>query len=121
MLTTSLTPASEILTPSLRLWPAHPTLRHYAEVLQAAPWLRYFWNTAVVSAASALSILFTSSLAGFIFAKYAFPGRTLLFILVLGTAMIPLNPTRDLLHAPEHPDELLDAARIDGASEFYLY
>ncbi len=153
MLTTSLTPPEEILTPSLRLWPAHPTLRHYTEVLQAAPWLRYFWNTAVVSATSALAILFTSSLAGFIFAKYTFPGRNLLFIIVLGTAMIPFESymvpfflqiktlgwvnTYQGISAPllimsfgiffmrqnimTIPDELLDAARIDGASEFYLY
>jgi multiple sugar transport system permease protein len=153
MLTTSLTPAAEILNPSLRLWPKTPTLQHYQEVVLAAPWLRYFWNTVVVSTASAVMILFTSSLAGFIFAKYRFPGRNLLFILVLGTAMIPFESymipfylqikalgwinTYMGIAAPllimsfgiffmrqsitTIPDELLDAARIDGASEFYIY
>lgn len=153
MFTTSLTPSAEILTPSLRLWPANPTVTHYAEVLGAAPWLRYFWNTVVVSTASAVAILFTSSLAGFIFAKYRFPGRDLLFIIVLGTAMIPFESymvpfylqikalgwinTYQGIAAPllimsfgiffmrqsiiTIPDELLDAARIDGASEIYIY
>lgn len=153
MFTTSLTPSAEILTPSLRLWPANPTVTHYAEVLGAAPWLRYFWNTVVVSTASAVAILFTSSLAGFIFAKYSFPGRDLLFIIVLGTAMIPFESymvpfylqvkalgwinTYQGIAAPllimsfgiffmrqsiiTIPDELLDAARIDGASEIYIY
>jgi len=153
MLTTSLTPSAEILTPSLRLWPRTPTLQHYWEVVQAAPWLRYFWNTLVVSTASALAILFTSSLAGFIFAKYRFPGRNLLFIIILGTAMIPFESymipfylqmkaldwinTYQGIAAPllimsfgiffmrqsimTIPDELLDAARIDGATEFYIY
>jgi multiple sugar transport system permease protein len=153
MLTTSLTPSAEILNPSLRLWPTNPTLQHYGEVIQAAPWLRYFWNTMVISTASALAILFTSSLAGFIFAKYRFPGRNLLFIIVLGTAMIPFESymipfylqiralgwvnTYQGIAAPllimsfgiffmrqsimTIPDELLDAARIDGASEFYIY
>jgi multiple sugar transport system permease protein len=153
MLTTSLTPSAEILNPSLRLWPATPTLQHYREVVEAAPWLRYFWNTLVVSTASALAILFTSSLAGFIFAKYRFPGRNLLFIIILGTAMIPFESymipfylqikalgwinTYGGIAAPllimsfgiffmrqsimTIPDELLDAARIDGASEFYIY
>jgi multiple sugar transport system permease protein len=153
MLTTSLTPSAEILNPSLRLWPATPTLQHYREVVEAAPWLRYFWNTLVVSTASALAILFTSSLAGFIFAKYRFPGRNLLFITILGTAMIPFESymipfylqikalgwinTYGGIAAPllimsfgiffmrqsimTIPDELLDAARIDGASEFYIY
>jgi multiple sugar transport system permease protein len=153
MLTTSLTPSAEILNPSLRLWPATPTLEHYREVVEAAPWLRYFWNTLVVSTASALAILFTSSLAGFIFAKYRFPGRNLLFIIILGTAMIPFESymipfylqikalgwvnTYAGIAAPllimsfgiffmrqsimTIPDELLDAARIDGATEFYIY
>jgi len=91
MLTTSLTPSAEILSPSLRLWPAHPTLTHYMDVIRAAPWLNYFWNTVVISTASALAILFSSSLVGFIFAKFAFPGRNLLFIIVLSTAMIPFE------------------------------
>lgn len=153
MLTTSLTPSAEILTPSLRVWPAHPTLAHYIEVIQAAPWHQYFWNTVVISTASALAILFTSSLAGYIFAKYTFPGRNLLFLIILGTAMIPFESymipfylqTKALgwintyagIAAPllimsfgiffmrqsimTIPDELLDAARIDGASEFYIY
>lgn len=153
MLTTSVTPSAEILTPSLRLWPKTPTVQHYREVVQAAPWLRYFWNTVVVSTASALAILFTSSLAGFIFAKYQFPGRNVLFIIILGTAMIPFESymipfylqikalgwinTYQGIAAPllimsfgiffmrqsimTIPDELLDAARIDGATEFYIY
>ncbi len=153
MFTTSLTPSAEILTPSLRLWPPHPTLQHYREVVRAAPWLRYFWNTLVVSVASALAILFTSSLAGFVFAKYRFPARNLLFIIILGTAMIPFESymipfylqikalgwinTYQGIAAPllimsfgiffmrqsimTIPDELLDAARIDGATEFYIY
>jgi multiple sugar transport system permease protein len=153
MLTTSLTPSSEILNPSLRLWPDTPTIEHYRDVVQAAPWLRYFWNTMVVSTGSAVAILFTSSLAGFIFAKYQFPGRNLLFILILGTAMIPFESymipfylqvkwlgwinTYQGIAAPllimsfgiffmrqsimTIPDELLDAARIDGATEFYIY
>lgn len=153
MLTTSLTPSAEILTPSLRLWPRTPTLQHYRDVVQAAPWLHYFWNTLVVSTASALAILITSSLAGFIFAKYRFPGRGLLFIIILGTAMIPFESymipfylqmkalnwinTYQGIAAPllimsfgiffmrqsimTIPDELLDAARIDGATEFYIY
>ncbi len=153
MFTTSMTPSAEILTPSLRVWPANPTTAHYAEVLRAAPWLRYLWNTVVVSTASAVAILFTSSLAGFIFAKYQFPGRNALFIVVLGTAMIPFESymvpfyiqikilgwvnTYQGIVAPllimsfgiffmrqsimTIPDELLDAARMDGASEFYIY
>src|SRR2546425_8321775 len=153
MVTTSLTPPPELLSPSLRLWPAHPPLTHYMDVIKAAPWLNYFWNTVVILPGLGLANLLSSSLVGFIFAKFAFPGRNLLFIIVLSTAMIPFESymvpfylqikalgwvnTYAGIAAPllimsfgiffmrqsimTIPDELLDAARIDGASEFYIY
>ncbi len=46
-------------------------------------------NSTVVSVSYVLLILFFSSLAGFAFAKYPFPGRNLLFVLLLATIMLP--------------------------------
>ena len=40
---------------------------------------------------STLSVLVTSLVAGAVFAKYEFPGRTLLFLLVLATAIVPFE------------------------------
>jgi multiple sugar transport system permease protein len=108
----------------------------------------------LVATVSTLSILLTSSLAGFVFGKYRFPGRGFLFIVILATAMVPfetymiplyiimknlkLVDTYLGLGAPylimsygiffmrqnviaSVPDELLDSARIDGATEWRMY
>lgn len=46
-------------------------------------------NTFIVAAATTILVLFLDSLAAFTFAKYRFPGRRALFVILLGTMMIP--------------------------------
>jgi multiple sugar transport system permease protein len=154
MVSTSLKPADEVLTWPPQLIPRSPTLENYRGVFEAAPFGRFFLNSLLVSSVSTVAILATSSLAGFVFAKYNFPLKTFLFVLVLATAMVPFETymlplyllMKDLewintyqgLVAPyvimsfgiffmrqaigsAIPDELLDAARIDGSSELGLY
>jgi len=91
MFVTSIKPSIEVLS-----WPPSfitksPTLDNYRAVFQRAPFLRYLLNTLFISAISTLSILFTSSLSGFIFAKYRFPGRNILFFSILATAIVPIQ------------------------------
>ena len=154
MISTSFKPQSEVITWPPRLIPAAPTFDNYLGIFDAAPFGRYFFNSLVVSMASTVAILVTSTLAGFVFAKYSFPFKTPLFLMVLATAMVPFETymlplylfmtqldwvnTYQGLVAPylvmsfgiffmrqaigsSIPDELLDAARIDGASEWGLY
>jgi multiple sugar transport system permease protein len=154
MVSTSLKPASEVITWPPQLIPKSPTLENYRGIFDAAPFGRFFLNSLLVSGASTVAILLTSSLAGFVFAKYSFPLKTPLFVLVLATAMVPFETymlplyllmkdfewinTYQGLVAPylvmsfgiffmrqaigsSIPDELLDAARIDGSSEWGLY
>ena len=91
MFVTSIKPSTEVLSWPPSFIPKSPTWENYRTVLREAPFGRYFLNTLLVSTISALSILFTSSLSGFIFAKYKFPGRSVLFLVLLATAMIPLE------------------------------
>ena len=153
MFVTSIKPSTEVLSWPPSFIPKSPTWENYRTVLQEAPFGRYFLNTFLISTISALSILFTSSLSGFIFAKYEFPGRNTLFLVLLATAMIPLECYMISLYllinrfgwintyqgvvAPilvmafgvffmrqnilSIPNELLDAARIDGCSEWRIY
>ena len=101
---------------------------------------------------SAITVFF-GALAGFGFAKYRFPGRTLLFLAVLSTIMVPFqvlvvplfvevkwfgweNSYAGLIipgmmnafgvfmmrqYAADLPDELIEAARVDGAGEFHIF
>jgi multiple sugar transport system permease protein len=147
--------------------PIDPSLNNYARFLGAANIGRWFFNSAYVALSVTFLQLFFNSLAAYTYAKRKFPGRDFLFLLGLGTMMIPgmvtLIPSyiilghmplfggNDLLGRGGHgwldsywgliapgivstfgifllrqymksiPDELLDAARIDGASHFRMY
>jgi multiple sugar transport system permease protein len=64
-------------------------VENYANAFQAAPFGRYFLNSAVVAVAVTAITLLTSALAGYGFAKLHFPGRNVLFAVVLAALMVP--------------------------------
>jgi multiple sugar transport system permease protein len=64
---------------------------NYARAWDMAPWGLYFFNSILVAAATTLLNVGFSSLAAFGFAKYRFPLRQPLFVLVLATLMIPFQ------------------------------
>jgi len=67
--------------------------QNYPDAFQAVPFHKYFWNTLQIVILSTLGTLLTASLAAFAFARLRFPGRGLLFILVLSTLMLPTTIT----------------------------
>ena len=71
------------------LLPGNPSLRAYRNALSAYNFDRYFLNSIFLASLVTLSTLFLSSLGGYAFARLRFPGREILFFLVLGTLMIP--------------------------------
>ncbi|MFB0546957.1 MAG: carbohydrate ABC transporter permease [Anaerolineae bacterium] len=154
MVSTSFKPPTEVLVWPPKLIPDEPTTLNYPNVLETAPFARYFFNSVFVSTVSTISIIATSLIAGFVFAKYEFPLRDFLFILILATAIFPFETymvpfyvmmvklkwidTYQGIIAPylimsfgiflmrqniraTIPDELLDAARIDGCSEWRIF
>jgi multiple sugar transport system permease protein len=151
LVSTSLRPAPELLFVPPRLLPEQWTLENYETMFASAPMFTYLWNSLLFATISTVFILITSTVAGYIFAKFRFPGNNLLFMLVLATAivpfeiyMVPLFTQMNALHQVNRPlglylpylvlsygiffmrqntltsvpDELLDAARIDGMGEF---
>ncbi|MBV9523110.1 MAG: carbohydrate ABC transporter permease [Alphaproteobacteria bacterium] len=153
MLATSFKPPPEIAIWPPRLLPAAPTLANYTGMFEVAPFGRFFLNSMGMSLIATLSVCVTSLVAGAVFAKYRFPGRTLLFGLIIATAIVPaesymiplylqLNaikwintyqgiilPTLFLSFGiflmRQHissaiPMDYLEAARIDGASEWWI-
>jgi multiple sugar transport system permease protein len=71
------------------LLPEHPSIHAYRQALSAYDFNRYFLNSVFLSTVVTLSTLFLSSLGGYAFARLRFPGREVLFFLVLATLMIP--------------------------------
>ena len=89
MISTSLKPPSEIFTYPIHWIPRVIRWQNYADVFTSIPLARYFFNSVFVSVVAVLANLFFCSLAGFSLAKYRYPGRNVLFIMVIGTMMIP--------------------------------
>ena len=86
------TPGEALHFPPILL-PHHLDFGNYTQALQAAPFGRFFINSAVVAVVTVLSNLVLCSLAGYAFARYRFFGRTLLFILIMTTLMVPFQVT----------------------------
>jgi cellobiose transport system permease protein len=58
-------------------------------VVASADMLQALTNTIIVSGACALLVMFFDSLAAFAFAKFDFPGKNVLFILLIATMLVP--------------------------------
>ena len=134
--------------------PANPTIDNFSAVLRDTPLLKWIWNSILFAVLSTLAILATSSIAGYILAKFRYRSLNVIFALVLATAIVPfevymiplyfqaqslgiLNTTwglllgylvmsfgiflirQNVIHSI--PDELLEAARIDGAGELWIF
>jgi multiple sugar transport system permease protein len=92
MAVTSLKTAPEIQRVPLQIAPDNwLNLNNYIEVFKREPFLRYLLNSAIVSSIAAVSSVVVSSLAGFGFAKYRFPGRDFFFLAVVGIMMVPFQ------------------------------
>jgi multiple sugar transport system permease protein len=154
MAVTSLKTVPEIQRVPLQILPDDWTnLDNYREVFQRQPFARFLLNSAVVASISALSSAVVSSLAGYGFAKFRFPGHGLFFFAILGILMVPFQSVVVPLYlwvsrlglldtyagilAPDLvsvfgvflmrqsievvPNDYIDAARIDGSSEFGIF
>jgi multiple sugar transport system permease protein len=70
-------------------WPAALQWQNYSRVWQVAPFWLFYQNTIIVSLSSALGQILSASLVAYGFARFRFPGRAVLFLLVLSTLMLP--------------------------------
>ena len=147
--------SAEIIRVPPTFWPETWTLASYVTIFTdpEVPLGRFFLNSLFVAVAHVATTLFTSSLAGYIFAKFRFWGQRTFFGFILAQLMIPFQivmiPSY-LILARMHlvdslwglivpsmvdafgiflmrqsiaaiPSELIDAARINGASEFRIF
>lgn len=144
----------ELLTNSPELLPRDGFgLRKYADLIESWPILRNMLNSLVVSLATTVSVTFFSLLVGYSLAKFDFPGKGIVMVIIIATLMVPFEVRlvpqyvlfRDLgllnsyvgLVLPSAisafgiflvrqfaqesiPDELIEAARLEGTSEFRI-
>jgi multiple sugar transport system permease protein len=89
MVSTSFKADSEVLAYPPIWIPSDIQWGNYPKVLVLLPFGRYLLNTTIVSVTVTALEVVTSSLAAYSFARLQFPGRDRLFLLYLGTLMIP--------------------------------
>ncbi|WP_173917484.1 carbohydrate ABC transporter permease [Halobacillus sp. Marseille-Q1614] len=136
------------------LVPGTMLVENFQKVLDTIPFFQAMWNTILLCTSVTVVVLLISSLSGFAFAKFSFPGKNFLFICILLTMVIPpqlglipqyylisqlgwldtlfgagvlflLNPLGIFLMrqyiSESVPDELIEAAKLDGCSNFRIY
>jgi len=89
MLMSSLKTQFEIYYFPPKLLPESMQWQNYVVVFRDQPFARYIGNSMFVSLCVTTGVILTSSLAGYSFARLRFPGRDRIFLLYLGTMMIP--------------------------------
>jgi len=87
MVSSSFKDASQIY--DMKLLPSSPTLDNYKNIFEFSLFPKWFLNSFIVAACTTLSVLFFDSLVGYTLAKYEFPGKKVLFTMILSTLMIP--------------------------------
>jgi multiple sugar transport system permease protein len=91
MLSTAFKTTSDAGSPQPQWIPPDPTLGAFASVLgnDATPVLRWLLNSVVAAGLQTLLIVVTASMAAYAFARLEFPGKRVLFAIVLATLFIP--------------------------------
>ena len=153
MLVTSIKPPSEVFDASYRLWPRDfYGQENYQRALTQAPLLRFMLNGVIVCGGILIVQLLVAIPCAYALAKLNFPGRPMMFALVLLGLCIPTQaPALPLYIAlanlgllntyfsmmvpfflsvfgiflfrqffKTYPDEIIQAARLDGVSEFEI-
>ncbi|MGY4691546.1 carbohydrate ABC transporter permease [Salibacterium sp. K-3] len=136
------------------LLPGDKLVVNFQNMIDKIPFFQSMFNTLILCLSATAAVLFISSLAGFAFSKFRFPGRNALFVAILLTMVIPpqlglipqyflisefglldtlfgamiiffLNPLGIFLMRQyinqSVPDELIEAAKLDGCSNFRIY
>ncbi|MGX4587296.1 carbohydrate ABC transporter permease [Paenibacillus chitinolyticus] len=89
MLDTSLKTFAESMQAPPVLIPEKPRFDNYLEVFRETRFSRYYLNTLMVTAVKTAGQLLFCSLAAYAFATMSFPGKRVLFLLILSNMMIP--------------------------------
>lgn len=153
MLVSSFKPFEEIFAGDT-FFPSNPTVANYRSLFEQSDAWRKIWNSLFIATTGTVLSVFLCALGGYAFAKFRFPGRSVLFSLMLASMAVPfavvMVPLFVMMRNTFHwidtpwplivpgaanafgiffmrqymvsvPDEMLDAARVDGASEFGIF
>ena len=93
MIMTSFKTSKDYLMHSSSLWPRAWTLEGYKKVFTGSPFFKWFLNSLLDTGSITTIVIFTSTMAGFVFAKYNFWHKEVWFAVILATMMVPSQVT----------------------------
>ncbi len=153
MFATAVRPRSEVFGDLPRLIPSAFVWQNFVDAWTRLPFLQWTINSVIIAVVAVAITVTINLLCGYAFAKFRFPGRDVLFFVVISALMIPIQ----VILVPEFlivsklgllnsywgvilprcaeafgifmvrqfmvaiPDELIEAARIDGAGELKIF
>ena len=93
MLSTSVKPADQLFSVPPTWVPRTFVWDNYVKAMGAGNFGRYAFNSLILAVTNMVTNVALSALAGYAFARLVFPGRNVLFVLVLATLMVPYQVT----------------------------
>lgn len=93
MLSNSFKTSIETLTDPMHVIPQEFTLDGYIKVLTKSPFFKWLGNSVFITCTNTVVILFTSTLVGYVFARFQFRGKDFLFAMLMFTMMVPAQVT----------------------------
>lgn len=125
MLVTSFKTNADIRANRTKFFPTEWTLEGYRTAFAKAPIGQWFLNSMLVVICITIAVILTSTLIGFVFAKYEFKGKKVLFVILLATMMVPPQVTmipRYLMIQEMHLFNTIGALIVPGlVSTFSIY
>ena len=153
MVISSFKPEAEVRAVPPTWWPETVTTENYSQLFTQLDFPTYFVNSSIVAVTVAAGNMVFCAMLGYALAKLSFPGKRIVFSLVLGTLMVPgvvtfiplfvlttniglsnslpgmilpflAGPFGVFLmrqYVVTIPDELIQAARVDGAGELRIF
>ncbi len=89
VLSISLRPGDRLLSTSLAIIPPNATLANFVELFTDRPFLRWMWNSTLVSVAVTILGVSLASTAGYVLSRFRFVGRGFALLSILTTQMFP--------------------------------
>lgn len=81
----------EVTTIPPIIFPRRLCWENYSQILTIIPFLRMYLNSIFTTVVATVSVLFFSTLGGYTFGKFSFPGKSLLFNIIIATMLIPFT------------------------------
>ncbi len=92
MISSSLKSLGDVFSYPPKFIPNPVQWENYSEVMKGSlPFPRFLFNSVIISLARTLGVITVSSMAAYAFARLKFPGRNALFLLFMGTLMVPFQ------------------------------